>query len=476
MQPLLCNRPGTSNINVMRKISSGFILIAGLFVFSTSHGSELVAPIEKALRPIGDWKSTTTIYIAENPETVLFQNQASKDLIPASITKVITAGAVLKHFPPGTKFKTQILAEGNNLFLKGGGDPGFVSETLWFLVNHYIRNGVKTVEGDIVVDDTLFDSLRFDPSRQKTRVDRAYDAPTSAMSFNWNSVNVFVRPGSKVGEPGRVFLDPENEYTSLRASVQTVAGAGNDLLVDRDETKSGDVLIVKGKIGVNSNEVVVFKNITKPDLWAGAQLKAFLKQRGVEVKGKIRTGVVPASAKVVAEVESKPIEQMVADMNKFSNNYVAEMLTKNLGVLQGTPGTISKGIETMRAYLKDLGVSPDEARILNPSGLTRDNRLSARALWKVLWDLDSQLAYQPEFFASLPIAGVDGTLKRRMKGSPAERWVRAKTGYLDGVVSLAGYAGRKDGRVVTFVLIYNGSADEARVRNAFDDVMKVLVK
>lgn len=434
------------------------------------------AAVEKALRPLGDWKSKTTIYIAENPGKVLYQNQGTKELIPASVTKILTAGAVLKHFPPGTKLKTQIYMAGKDLYLKGGGDPGFVSETMWFLVNQFTRAQIQTIEGDIVVDDTLFDSLRFDPSRQKERVDRAYDAPTSAMSFNWNSINVFIRPGKSAGEPASVFLDPENEYTTLRTSVQTVAGSGNELIVDRDETKTGDLLIVKGKIGVNSKEIAVFKNITKPELWAGAQLKSFLKQRGIDVKGKIRAGTLPESAKLAAEAESKPIEQMVADMNKFSNNYVAEMLTKNLGAIQGPPGTITRGIEVIREYVKSLGVDATEAQIFNPSGLTRTNRLSGRALWRVLWDLHSQLMYEPEFLTSLPIAGVDGTLKKRMKGSPAERWVRAKTGYLDGVVSLAGYAGRKDGRVIPFVLIYNGSADESKVRNAFDDVMKVLVK
>ncbi|MFN7729523.1 MAG: D-alanyl-D-alanine carboxypeptidase/D-alanyl-D-alanine-endopeptidase [Bdellovibrio sp.] len=458
----------------MLKTSSIFVFT--MVLSCVSVGAELGASIERALRPLGQWRSKTTIYVAETPTKILFQNQGSKDLIPASVTKILTAGAVLKHFPPGTKLKTQIYGEGQNIYLKGGGDPGFVSETMWFLVNQFVRTQIKVIEGDIIVDDSFFDSLRFDPSRQKERVDRAYDAPTSAMSFNWNSINVFIRPGAKAGDIAAVFLDPENDYTTLKSDVRTVGGAGNELVVDRDESKSGDHLIVKGKIGVNSKEIAVFKNITKPDIWSGAQLKSFLKQRGIEVKGQIRAGTTPTSAKLLAEAESKPIEQMVADMNKFSNNYVAEMLTKNLGALNGKPGTIGRGIDVIREYIKELGVDPLEAQIFNPSGLTRNNRLSGRALWRVLWDLHSQLLYEPEFLTSLPIAGVDGTLKRRLKGSPAERWVRAKTGYLDGVVSLAGYAGRKDGTVIPFVLIYNGSADEAIVRNAFDDVMKVLVK
>ena len=248
------------------------------------------------------------------------------------------------------------------------------------------------------------------------------------------------------------------------------------MTVDREETKNGDLLIVRGKIALDSKEVTVFKNITKPDLWAGAQLKSFLLQRGIRVKGSVKTGKTPDSARVLAEAESKPVEQMIADMDKFSHNFVAEMLTKNLSAITSSSGSIAKGMELINSYMQGLGISSNEYELKNPSGLTRENKLSAHALWKVLWDLRSQLLYEPEFLSSLPIAGIDGTLKRRMKGTAAERWVRAKTGSLTGIVSMAGYAGRKDGRVIPFVLIYNGSADEGVVRSSFDNVMQALVQ
>ena len=152
------------------------------------------------------------------------------------------------------------------------------------------------------------------------------------------------------------------------------------------------------------------------------------------------------------------------------------MLTKNLGTLRATPGTIAGGMEVINEYMKGLGLAQDQYKLQNPSGLTRENRLSAQALWKVLWDMRSQLLYEPEYLASLPIAGVDGTLKKRMKGTPAEGWVRAKTGFLTGVVALAGYAGRTDGRVIPFVFIYNGPDDENKVRSAFDHAVEALVQ
>ncbi len=417
---------------------------------------------------------------------VLLDVNGNKVMIPASITKIATASAVLSQFPPGYKFKTQLLSEASvknevlkgNLYLKGGGDPSFVSENLWFLVNAFTRNKIKKIEGDIVVDDSLFDKVRYDMSRQKERVDRAYDAPVGAMSFNWNSVNIFVRPNG-VGNGAEVFIDPENEYIRLNNKAKTVSGSGNGLLADRQEDTKfvGDVIHVGGSIGQGLKEVVVFKNITQPDLWAGYNLKAFLAQRGIQLTGSIKNGVTPEKAEVLAESESKAIEQVVADMNKFSNNYVAEMLTKNLGLAKKPKGaSLSDGVQVINEHMQSLGVPADQYRLESPSGLTRENKMSSFAMWKVLQHLRNDFRVQPEFLTSLPIAGVDGTLKKRMKNSSAERWVRAKTGFLTNVVSLAGYAGVEDGHVITFSFVYNGSTDETKIRAFFDNLLIYLVK
>lgn len=419
-------------------------------------------------------------------QSVLLDINGKQVMIPASISKVATASAVLATFPPGHKFKTQLWSSAKvvdgvlkgDLYLKGGGDPSFVSENMWFLVNALLRTDLKKIEGDIVVDDSLFDKMRYDISRQKERVDRAYDAPVGAMSFNWNSVNIFVRPGD-VGGPAKVFVDPENDYIRLSNRAKTTAGAENKLLADRkDDPKfAGDLLSVGGSIGRANKEIVVFKNITQPDIWAGYNLKAFLGQRGISVSGKIRNGIVPANSDMFAESESKAIEQVVADMNKFSNNYVAEMLTKNMGTLKKTKDvTLADGVVVINEHMQALGIPADQYKLDSPSGLTRDNRMSSFAMWKVLQHLRNDFRVQPEFLTSLPIAGIDGTLKKRMKNGPGERWVRAKTGYINNVVSLAGYAGLENGKVITFSFVFNGSTDEANVRAFFDNLLIYLVK
>ena len=472
------------------------LLIAIFFCFSAqaaeSSKAGPAADIEKEFRRLASQHNVKIddlgmrLTMGEGDDLqVLMDVGSHKAMIPASVTKVATASTVLSHFPAGSKFKTQLLLENKAkdgvvkgpLYLKGGGDPSFVSENMWFLVNAFKRNQIRKIDGDIVVDDTLFDRMRFDTSRQEKRVDRAYDAPVGAMSFNWNSVNIFVRPGAK-GESAEVFVDPENEYVRLINHSQTSSKNENKLIVDRSEdTKfDGDVIRVSGSIGKNFPEQAIFKNITQPDLWSGYNLKSFLAQRGIIVNGVIKSGKTPDSATVVAESESKAIEQILADMNKFSNNYVAEMLTKDLGALHHTPASLADGMKLINDHLLSLQIDSKEFKLQSPSGLTNENKLSSYALWRILQHLRNDFQVQPEFLTSLPIAGIDGTLKKRMKATSAERWVRAKTGYINNVVSLAGYAGRKDGKVLIFSFIYNGSTDEAKVRSFFDQLLIYLVK
>lgn len=409
-------------------------------------------------------------------DQVSFENNAKKMYIPASISKLLTSYSVLKNIDLNQKFKTELYFDGTNLYLKGNGDPSFVSENLWYLVNEFTRQKIRLIPGDIVIDDSYFDEVRFDNSRESSRVDRSYDAPVGAMSFNWNSVNIFVKPAEKENEKAQVVLDPENMYFSLVNRTTTKSKKlSRELIIDVDQknrtiTVTGDVL--RGGI-----EKAYFKNVADPDEWAGENLKAFLGQRNIGVKGRIRHGKVSASAEKLVTFESKSLSMILADMNKFSNNYVAEMLTKNLAALSGeAPATLATGVKVIQKDLKDLGLTKEDFKVLNPSGFTRDNQLSAYAMSSVLKAMQNDFRYFPTLLESLPIAGVDGTLKKRMKNSSAAGFVRAKTGYLDGVVTLAGYAGQRNGDIYRFAFLYNGPQDEARVREAFDQILIYLLR
>ncbi|MBC7421685.1 MAG: D-alanyl-D-alanine carboxypeptidase/D-alanyl-D-alanine-endopeptidase [Bdellovibrio sp.] len=421
------------------------------------------------LKKYGLEATDVSMEIKNDDDEVLNVNAKEKK-IPASVSKILTSYAVLKRFPLGSKFYTRVYFDKKNLYLKGGGDPSFVSENMWFLANELTRSGIKNIPGDLVIDDTLFDKVRFDESREDKRVDRAYDSPVGAMSFNWNAVNIFTRPG-EVGQKARVFIDPDTGYFELRNETKTVSGAPKkDLAVS--VSNADKVITVSGEVAQGAPEKAIFKSVNEPDIWAGVNLKSFLRQRGVEIRGVTKSGKTPVAAELIATLESKNLSYILADMNKFSNNFVAEMLTKNLAAGEDkTNISLKQGMDVIRGELNALGLNANDFEVINPSGFTRKNKLSAHALNRVLLAIKNDFSTFPTFLESLPIAGVDGTLKKRMKNSPAQGWVRAKTGYLDNVVALAGYAGRRDGQVLTFSFLYNGPRDEAIVREAFDQIL-----
>lgn len=459
------------------------VILKSVTVFADDLSKKIEKVVAQSKVPKSDLSLMITVLDGQKSETI-YELNASEKKIPASISKLATAAATLDQFPPGHKFKTILAIDADkvddegtysgDLYLRGGGDPSFVSENMWFLVNQFERSQIKKIKGSVLVDDSLFDSVRFDESRQENRVDRAYDAPVGAMSFNWNSINIFVQPDSASKRP-KVFLDPDVGMFTIDNKAVQGDGEKSEIYVERKGTQ----IVVSGVIGKKSKEFVAYKNVEDPSEWSGRNLKLFLKQRNIVVEGGVKQGVMPKTAKVVSEYESKPIEGILADMNKFSNNYVAEMLTKNIS-LNGDEsgaiiGSLKNGMAKINEYLARAKINKDQYYLINPSGLTRENKMSARAMTQLLESVHKDFRIFPEFLVSLPISGVDGTLKRRMKNEPAERWVRAKTGYLTNVVSLAGYAGRADGQVYQFAFIFNGTADEARIRNFFDKIMNTLI-
>jgi D-alanyl-D-alanine carboxypeptidase/D-alanyl-D-alanine-endopeptidase (penicillin-binding protein 4) len=462
---------------------------------AATPSEEMATKLKKDIQASGFKADDLGLWVGSRSEKNLnskletfFSHNSERLYIPASLSKLVTLGAALHELKPGFKFKTLLVSDAKiddgvlqgALYLKGAGDPSFVSENMWFLVNELTRAGVRLVEGDVVVDDNRFDHIRWGDDRQEERVDRAYDAPIGAMSMNWNSVNVYVRPGDKVGDKAKVFADVMTPYIKVRNEAKTVAaGRGKTIAIERtsEDGFAGDVVVVTGSIAKDQPEFSAYKNITQPDVWAATNLVEFLRQRGVQVKGKVRVGTAPKDAPVLATAESKPLAYVVADMAKWSNNYVAEMLVKNLAAEAGElPATMASGMQHVQKYLVEAGLEKGKFDFVNAAGFTRKNHLTPQQLGRVLEHVRADFTIFPEYLAALPVAGVDGTLRKRMIGTSAQRWVRAKTGLLNGVVGLAGYAGRENGPVVSFAFIYNGSGHEDKARALFDKMAAHLVE
>lgn len=455
-----------------------------LLIFSSgSYAESLDQKFKSIIKKHRFNENTLGLYVEDEGKEV-FNLNAAKLMVPASLTKIITGAAVLNTFPLNKKFETQILAKNTiiggklqgDLCLKGGGDPAFVSEKMWFLVNELTRSNIVSVEGDLIVDASRFDEELYDVGRDSVRVDRAFDAPISAASFNWNSANIFVRPGISAGAPAVITLDPISEYLELENKVKTVSKSGvKNVTASRIKVGDHDKIIVSGTISEKSTEVVIYKSISNPNLWIGMHLKEFLKQRGISVKGKIKISSC-GEMTVLASAPSKNLNEITSDMLKFSNNFVAEMLAKNLAAEAGMmPAKMKDGIEQIKKYMDSLGFARGDYILENVSGLTRDNRLTAKQIALVLNVIKNDFLVFPEFSSGLPIAGLDGTLKNRMKNKTEQTLVRAKTGYLDGVIGLAGYIGRKNNSPLTFVFMFNGDFEQGMAaRPLFDDLINQL--
>ena len=431
--------------------------------FAADWSSKVEGIIKKEIKDIDTKKSQYGIWIKKGDQITTLN--ADQKLTPASLSKIPTALAFLEKQPLSEKFKTWIYHTGKiqkgelkgDLYLKGGGDPTFVTESMWLMINELKRNDINKISGNLYVDETFFDQDYYSKGRQQRRVDRAYDAPVSALSFNWNSLSIYVRPGKNSGDEARVYVDPELPNIVIKNKAKTTGHSKTELKVTR-KIKNGKIIVdVKGKISTSKDEKAFYKSIGDAALWTGDTFKMLLNQSGISYKGDVTKKKTPDNAKMLVEYDGWSMPRVLAALSKFSNNFVAEMLTKHLGKKETQPGNIKDGLVEIRNYLNKSGWQQEEFTFENPSGFTRKNKMRADRLGELLYGARNDFTSSPEFLSSLPISGVDGTLKTRMKHALKSK-VRAKTGYMSGIVGLAGYleSPKKGEEPITFVFLYNG--------------------
>jgi serine-type D-Ala-D-Ala carboxypeptidase/endopeptidase (penicillin-binding protein 4) len=394
---------------------------------------------------------------------VFMEKDPDQALAPASTMKVVTAATALYTLNPEFTFLTEVWADGvrgssvGNLFLKGYGDPYLVSEELFALTRSLRERGLREIRGNILVDDSYF--LPSKPLDENEKLGlRAYHAPYSALSLNFNSIKVVAVPASRAGRPALVFVDTPSEYATVEGAVKTVNGNRPGELTIHKEPVSGDreLMRVEGFIGADAPIKPRYVNVVSPALYVGDVFKEFLLREGITVTGKVIHGKVPQSALLYSEFNSRPLGMIVYGLNKFSNNFMAEQICMAMGAkVHGAPGTREKGLTVMRDFLVASGVDESKFSLAEASGLSRNNRISASALVRVLLRAHKDFRYGPEFVASLGVGGVDGTMKEKFTDPSVKRRIRGKTGNLRGVNSLAGYGVSPDGRAFVFAVLVN---------------------
>jgi D-alanyl-D-alanine carboxypeptidase/D-alanyl-D-alanine-endopeptidase (penicillin-binding protein 4) len=402
--------------------------------------------------------------------------------VPASNQKVLTAVAALATFGPAHRFATTFSADAGpddqgsigTLYVRGGGDPALTSEDWWRAAAELRAAGVRGVRGDLVLDDSFFDGERWHPGWGAV-TSRAYYGPVGALNANYGAFAVDVRPGPSVGAPARVGLDPPIAYFHLSSKASTSERPGFAVRVVREGGLEGDEIRVSGRAPARGDAARIYRSVSDPALYAGSLLRWQLEAQDVRIEGKVRRGPVATGARELVVFEGRPLAEITRLFMKYSNNNVAEALVKAMGANDlGPPGSWTRGVDAMTARLRALGLDLDGSRLVDGSGLARDNRVTARLLVDALRAADRSFGFGPELESALPIAAADGTLERRGRGVAG--LVRAKTGHLDGVASLSGYAALASGREVVFsILVNGGEAGDAAAIAGIDAAVATLV-
>jgi D-alanyl-D-alanine carboxypeptidase/D-alanyl-D-alanine-endopeptidase (penicillin-binding protein 4) len=471
-----------------------FSRLAVSFLIANICGAPIVAraadraprDLDTALRaiidagPLSGARAGLLVTDVESGE-VLFQRDADALLNPASNVKLVTTAAVLARLGADFRFDTELYVDGDGhgartLYVKGKGDPSLVTERLWAIAGDLAHLGLGRI-GDVVVDDTFFEGDRIGPGFDQEEGDKSYLAPTGAASLNWNTVAVNVAPGDRRGARARVELEPASDLFQVDVRATTSApGSRRRVTVSSTAAGARQRIVVDGRVPQGSRIQVVWRRIDNPPLYLGHTLRRLLEQRGVKVTGKVRTGAVPAGARLVHVAQSESLGEIVRRLNKTSNNFVAEQLLETLGAeTRGAPGSWAKGVEAVGDFLADLGVPRGAYVMKNGSGLNDANRFSARQLVTVLRAMWARFPLHAEYVVSLPVAGRDGTIRYRMEGSEAEGRLRAKTGTLEGVTSLSGYVQTAGNRTLAFAFLVNDFTARGRLVNRSLDALGVAL-
>jgi len=440
-------------------------LFAGLFgaIVGIGMGGEFahakLSPLEAVLKKQAAKGGVSAQIVNLTNSRELLKVNADSPLNPASSIKLFTAYTALSRLGINYQFKTQVqkTAEGS-LCVKGGGDPSLVMEDLYLLVQGLKRKGLESYSGKITLDASVYDEEFYPEDRSDQDSERAYNAPISGLNFNYNTITVFVNPGEK-GKPARFGLDYPFDFVRIDGKVTT--GTSTDVTWDKKGKGELEVVNLGGKIAVDGDEWHKPFRIRNPSKAFGEALSKMLEAAGVHADGKVSsiTGVCPVDAPVYFEYASKPLPFIIGLMDKYSNNFIADSLVKALDhEVNRRSGTAEGGLSFIRTELEKIGISTSAKgrALVSGSGLTLGNRTSASDFTKLLKHIHKEKTYLPEIFASLPIAGLDGTLRRKYKDTGVFKLLRGKTGSLSGVQSLVGVYPNSEGEWIGVSIIMNG--------------------
>ncbi len=439
---------------------------------------DLPIAVQNALnyRRIPDHTLSAYVESLDTGEVVLSWNEA-EPRNPASVEKMLTTLVALDTLGPVYTWKTDVHFMGEvtdgvldgDLLLTGHGDPYMVTERFWQLARQIRQSGISAINGDLLIDDSYFDVGSYDPAAFDREPLRAYNVAPNAMLTNFKVVRYYFEPDAAFSKV-KVRLDPPIEnlevVNQLRVANGSCRGYQRGITITPNEDVSR--ITFSGRFPSGCEIYSMSRTALSHNQFTYGLFKSLWQESGGRFAGEWKTAVTPEDLEPAFSFESLPLPDIIAKVNKHSNNVMARQLLYTLAAeAYGPPGTEAGGRKFVREWLAGKGMDFAELRLDNGAGLSRESRMTARHLADLL-RYAYQSPYMPEYLSSLSLSGVDGTLSRRFRNGVLTGMAHMKTGSLDHVSSIAGYFQARSGNryiVVTFhnqTDIHRGPGEEVQ--------------
>ncbi len=448
------------------------LLLAGLFLplafptYAAPVNTTLPPKVQQALSASKLQNDALSLVLLplNGPGTPTFVN-ADVSVNPASTMKLITTYAALEMLGPNHQWKTEFYTDGTlsngvlqgNLYLKGGGDPKLNMEKLWLLMRDLRANGVNQVTGDLVLDRSFFIQPQLPEFNDDGNDEnKPFLVKPDALMVNLKALRFVARNDS-----GKVLVSVEPPIASIRidnqVKVLNAKQCSGDVRYNPVPQDDGTILVtVSGQLAEGCSSQTYLSLLDHPTYTAGA-VRAIWQELGGSIHGKDRSDVVPKSARLLARAYSPDLTEIIRDINKYSNNTMAQQLFLSLGAeyRNDADGDDAKAAQrVVRQWLAKKDIIAPHLVIENGSGLSRAERVSAREMASMLQSAWKS-PYAAEFISSLPIVGTDGTMRKRLKQTAMRGEAHIKTGTLNTVRAIAGFSRDDNGTTWAVVAILN---------------------
>jgi len=427
--------------------------------------TELPGRIRSALDARNIAHDSLSVFVAdvETGETVL-QWRSDEARNPASTIKLLTTLVALDVLGPAYRWRTDVYAKGKlsggrldgDLLLKGYGDPFLVTERVWQLLRNIRHAGVREITGDLLLDDSWFDVGDYDPAAFDRQPLRAYNVAPNALLMNFKVVRYWFEPDHEAGTV-KVRLDPPLENLGVKNRLDLANGRcrGYQRGITITANNAIDEVTFSGQFPSGCDRYSMDRAALTHNEFVYGLFGSLWRDSGGLFEGGWRNVIVEEDAEPLLSFDSLPLTDMIARINKHSNNVMVRQLLYTLGAeANGAPGTEESGKAVISKWLTDNGLASTKIAIENGAGLSRNTRTTAKDMAEMLQFAWRQ-PYMPEYLASMALSGLDGTLRRRFNDADLLGKAHLKTGSLDHVTAIAGYLQSRSGRRFVIVAMQN---------------------